>query len=84
MPPHKQVTSLQSSTLKLVAYLLRRLCCDWNVSTDKLQSVIDHLQVHIPPQIQALVCRTVLQYSTNKVKLHQLHNYKIYTDMYVK
>ncbi|XP_050719349.1 uncharacterized protein LOC127000011 [Eriocheir sinensis] len=76
MPPHKQVPSLQSSTLKLVAYLLRRLCCDWNVSTDKLQSVIDHIQVHIPPQIQALVCRTVLQYSTNKIVFPELLNQK--------
>lgn len=75
MPPYKEVPSLQSSTLKLVAYLLRRLCCDCDLTTQDIQPVIDHLQVHLPPQIQAFVCRTLLQ-DTNKIVFPELLNQK--------
>lgn len=75
MPPNKQVPSLQSSTLRVVAYLLRRLCCDCDLTTHDLQPVIDHMQVHLPPQIQAFVCRTLLQ-DTNKIVFPELLNQK--------
>ncbi|KAG0713952.1 hypothetical protein GWK47_015048 [Chionoecetes opilio] len=75
MPPYKQVASLQSSTLKVVAFLLRRLCCDCELTTDDIQPVISHLQVHLPPQIQAFVCRTLLQ-DTSKIVFPELLNQK--------
>ncbi|KAG7158818.1 uncharacterized protein LOC121878441 [Homarus americanus] len=75
MPPFKQVVSLQTSTLRRVAYLIRRLCCDHSLLTSDLIPVIDHLQTFLPPQIQASVCHTLL-HESHKIVFPELLNQK--------
>ncbi|XP_069183584.1 uncharacterized protein [Procambarus clarkii] len=75
MPPHKQVVSLQTCTLRSVAYLLRCLCCDSNIGTDDLLPAINYMQIFLPPQIQASVCHTLL-HETHKIMFPELLNQK--------
>lgn len=75
MPPFKQVLSLQTSMLRKVAYLIRRLCCDCSLTTDDLKPVVDYVQLLLPPQIQASVCHTLL-HDSNKIVFPELLNQK--------
>ncbi|KAK3866762.1 hypothetical protein Pcinc_027721 [Petrolisthes cinctipes] len=75
MPPFKSVCSLQSSSLKTVAYLVRRLCYDCTVTIQDLRPILIHLKYHLPPQIQALVCHTLLQ-DSHKIVFPELLNQK--------
>lgn len=60
MPRYNTVTTLQSSTLAHIAHLLRRLCRDEGISRKDVESVLSHVKIHLPPQIQALVCHALL------------------------
>ncbi|KAK8727735.1 hypothetical protein OTU49_009436 [Cherax quadricarinatus] len=73
MPPFKQVVSLQTFTLRKVAYLIRRLCCDHSLTTDDLIPVVNHLHIFLPPQIQASVCHTLL-HESHKIVFPELLN----------
>lgn len=56
MPPQKQFTKLQASTLKVVTDHLMRLCFNNQCKQDDLQAVINYMQAHLSHRVQADIC----------------------------